>query len=156
MQVTGCNSRNVDLDEPRLDVEGAAGQLAALGHPVRLRLLSLVASHEGQEACVCDLTDSFDLSQPTISHHLKVMHEVGPRRVAARRAELRVETAVGFVQYGELRLQHGHLQDLGALHFTAGKSVVDRPAQHRFGQARGARLQVDGDDRLVLECGRGA
>lgn len=51
--------------------------LKALADPVRLRLLSLVASHEGQEACVCDLTDSFDLSQPTISHHLKVMHEVG-------------------------------------------------------------------------------
>ena len=50
--------------------------LKALADPVRLRLLSLVASHEGQEACVCDLTDSFDLSQPTISHHLKVMHEV--------------------------------------------------------------------------------
>ena len=39
--------------------------------------MSLVASHEGGEACVCDLTDAFDLSQPTISHHLKVLHEAG-------------------------------------------------------------------------------
>ncbi|MDQ4501265.1 metalloregulator ArsR/SmtB family transcription factor [Sinomonas sp. ASV322] len=51
--------------------------LKALGDPVRLRLMSLVASHEGGEACVCDLNDAFDLSQPTISHHLKVLHEVG-------------------------------------------------------------------------------
>ena len=51
--------------------------LKALADPVRLRLLSLVASHEGGEACVCDLNDAFDLSQPTISHHLKVLHESG-------------------------------------------------------------------------------
>ena len=53
-----------------------AGQVApllkALADPVRLRLMSLVASHDGGEACVCDLTGAFDLSQPTISHHLKV------------------------------------------------------------------------------------
>jgi ArsR family transcriptional regulator len=49
----------------------------ALGDPVRLRLVSLIASHEGGEACVCDLNDAFDLSQPTISHHLKVLHEAG-------------------------------------------------------------------------------
>lgn len=51
--------------------------LKALADPVRLRLMSMVASHEGGEACVCDLTGAFDLSQPTISHHLKVLHEVG-------------------------------------------------------------------------------
>src|SRR5690349_17232790 len=49
----------------------------ALADPVRLRLLSLVASHADGEACVCDLNDAFDLSQPTISHHLKVLHEAG-------------------------------------------------------------------------------
>jgi ArsR family transcriptional regulator, arsenate/arsenite/antimonite-responsive transcriptional repressor len=51
--------------------------LKALADPVRLRLLSLVASYADQEACVCDLNDAFDLSQPTISHHLKVLHDVG-------------------------------------------------------------------------------
>jgi ArsR family transcriptional regulator len=51
--------------------------LKALADPVRLRLMSLVASHPGGEACVCDLTGAFDLSQPTISHHLKVLHETG-------------------------------------------------------------------------------
>jgi ArsR family transcriptional regulator len=49
----------------------------ALGDPVRLRLLSLIASHVGGEACVCDLTDAFDLTGPTISHHLKVLREAG-------------------------------------------------------------------------------
>src|SRR3954454_10247650 len=51
--------------------------LKALADPVRLRLLSLGASHEDGEACVCDLNDAFELSQPTISHHLKVLHESG-------------------------------------------------------------------------------
>jgi ArsR family transcriptional regulator, arsenate/arsenite/antimonite-responsive transcriptional repressor len=51
--------------------------LKALADPVRLRLVSLVASHSGGEACVCDLNDAFDLSQPTISHHLKVLHDAG-------------------------------------------------------------------------------
>ena len=49
--------------------------LKALADPVRLRLMSLVASRPGGEACVCDLNDAFDLSQPTISHHMKVLHE---------------------------------------------------------------------------------
>jgi ArsR family transcriptional regulator len=49
----------------------------AIADPVRLRLLSLVASHADGEACVCDLNDAFDLSQPTISHHLKLLHQAG-------------------------------------------------------------------------------
>lgn len=61
--------------------EDWAGDLArmfkALGDPVRLRLLSLIASHAGGEACVCDISASFDLSQPTISHHLKVLRSAG-------------------------------------------------------------------------------
>jgi ArsR family transcriptional regulator len=54
-----------------------ATTLKALADPVRLRLMSLVLSHEGGEACVCDLLPAFDLSQPTISHHLKVLHDAG-------------------------------------------------------------------------------
>jgi ArsR family transcriptional regulator len=57
--------------------ERVAPLLKALAEPVRLRLMSLIASHPGGEACVCDLNDAFDLSQPTISHHLKVLHEAG-------------------------------------------------------------------------------
>lgn len=61
--------------------EGQAVELAkvfkALGDPVRLRLLSLIASRAGGEVCVCDLTPAFDLSQPTISHHLKLLRQAG-------------------------------------------------------------------------------
>ena len=57
--------------------EQVAPLLKALAEPVRLRLMSLIASHPGGEACVCDLNDAFDLSQPTISHHLKVLREAG-------------------------------------------------------------------------------
>jgi ArsR family transcriptional regulator, arsenate/arsenite/antimonite-responsive transcriptional repressor len=61
--------------------EVAAAQLAnmfkALGDPVRLRLVSLIASHAGGEACVCDISATIDLSQPTISHHLKVLRSAG-------------------------------------------------------------------------------
>ena len=56
---------------------GVARMFKALGDPVRLRLFSLIASHAGGEACVCDLTGAFDVSQPTISHHLKVLREAG-------------------------------------------------------------------------------
>jgi ArsR family transcriptional regulator len=57
--------------------EQVAPLMKALADPVRLRLMSLVASHPGGEACVCDLNDAFDLSQPTISHHLKVLYDSG-------------------------------------------------------------------------------
>jgi ArsR family transcriptional regulator len=59
------------------DAAELARMFKALSDPVRLRLLSLIASHEGGEACVCDLTGPFDVSQPTISHHLKVLREAG-------------------------------------------------------------------------------
>jgi ArsR family transcriptional regulator len=61
----------------RQQADHIAPLLKALADPVRLRLMSLVASHVGGEACVCDLAGAFDLSQPTISHHLKVLHECG-------------------------------------------------------------------------------
>ena len=62
-------------------VEAEAAALArvfkALADPVRLRLLSVIAGADGGEACVCELTDGFDVSGPTISHHLKVLREAG-------------------------------------------------------------------------------
>lgn len=54
-----------------------AVKLKALSDPVRLRLMSVVASHDGGEACVCDLSVGIELSQPTISHHLKVLRTAG-------------------------------------------------------------------------------
>lgn len=57
--------------------EALASSLKALADPTRLRLVSLVAAHEGQEACVCDLTEPVGLSQPTVSHHLKILVDAG-------------------------------------------------------------------------------
>ena len=60
---------------------GAADQLArtlkAIAEPTRLRLLSLIAAHANAEACVCELTGPVGLSQPTVSHHLKVLVDAG-------------------------------------------------------------------------------
>ena len=59
------------------DADRTARTLKALADPARLRLLSIIAAHDGGEACVCDLLECFELSQPTISHHLKVLHTAG-------------------------------------------------------------------------------
>ncbi|WP_327178082.1 metalloregulator ArsR/SmtB family transcription factor [Streptomyces sp. NBC_01335] len=63
------------LDEERS--QALAKVFKALGDPVRLRLLSMIAARAGGEICVCDLTPAFDLSQPTISHHLKLLKQAG-------------------------------------------------------------------------------
>ncbi|WNV75374.1 metalloregulator ArsR/SmtB family transcription factor [Geodermatophilus sp. DSM 44513] len=57
--------------------QAVAPLLKALADPVRLRLVSLIASGQGGEACVCDLNEAFDLTQATISHHLRVLHSAG-------------------------------------------------------------------------------
>jgi len=77
VQTVSCCSPLSKQPLSQQQAENIAPLLKALSDPVRLRLMSLVASHEGGEACVCDLNDAFDLSQPTISHHLKVLHECG-------------------------------------------------------------------------------
>lgn len=59
------------------NAESLSRSLKALADPARLRILSMVAAHEDAEACVCDLTEPLDLSQPTVSHHLKVLVDAG-------------------------------------------------------------------------------
>lgn len=54
-----------------------ARSLKALADPARLRLISIIAASEGQEACVCDLTEPLDIGQPTVSHHLRVLTDAG-------------------------------------------------------------------------------
>ncbi len=56
---------------------GLARMLKALADPVRLQLVSMVAAHDGGEACVCELTGPLGLTQPTISHHLKILVDAG-------------------------------------------------------------------------------
>jgi ArsR family transcriptional regulator len=77
VQTVACCSPLLREPLSAAQAEQVAPLLKALAEPVRLRLLSLVASHSGGEACVCDLAEAFDLTQPTISHHLKVLHEIG-------------------------------------------------------------------------------
>jgi ArsR family transcriptional regulator len=77
LQLIGCES---PLVRDPLSAEQAgtvATVFKALSDPVRLRLLSLIASHGGGEACVCELTGFFEVSEPTISHHLKALREAG-------------------------------------------------------------------------------
>lgn len=63
------------LDEAQADA--LSGALKVLADPARLRLVSLIAAQPGAEACACNLTDPLGLSQPTVSHHLRVLHEAG-------------------------------------------------------------------------------
>ncbi|MBZ4504453.1 winged helix-turn-helix transcriptional regulator [Mycobacterium avium subsp. hominissuis] len=67
------------LREPPTAAEAAdmAVKLKALADPVRLQLFSAIASHAGGEACVCDISADIEVSQPTISHHLKVLRDAG-------------------------------------------------------------------------------
>jgi ArsR family transcriptional regulator len=94
------------LAAPLDEAEAAelAGMLGALADPVRLRLISFVAASPGGEVCGCELVEPLGRSQPTVSHHLKVLHEAGllererrgtwvwyrlvPERLAALRAAL--------------------------------------------------------------------
>lgn len=103
VQTVACCSPLTSEPLSREQAERVAPLLKALADPVRLRLLSLVASHSDGEACVCDLHDAFDLSQPTISHHLKVLHDVGLLGRAKRGV---------WVYYS---IQREALADLGAL-----------------------------------------
>ena len=59
------------------EAEQLARRFKALGDPTRVRLLSLIAAHDGGEACICDLVDPVGLSQPTVSHHMKQLADAG-------------------------------------------------------------------------------
>jgi ArsR family transcriptional regulator len=68
------------IAETRIPAETAAvlaPAFKALGDPIRLQLMSMIASAAGGEVCVCDLTPAFEVSGTTISHHLKVLREAG-------------------------------------------------------------------------------
>ncbi len=61
----------------RKDANELSILLKAVADPVRLQLLSIIRAADANEACVCDLTDAVQLSQPTVSHHLKVLTDAG-------------------------------------------------------------------------------
>jgi ArsR family transcriptional regulator len=84
------------LEAPLDDAEAdrLAAALRVLAEPARLRLLSIIGARDGGEACVCDLTEPLGLSQPTVSHHLKVLADAGlvEREQRGRWAYFRVNT----------------------------------------------------------------
>lgn len=74
--VQGCCSVLVEPVGDR-DAEDLSATFKALGDPARLRVLSLIASQPTGEVCACDLVAPIGKSQPTVSHHLKVLYEAG-------------------------------------------------------------------------------
>jgi ArsR family transcriptional regulator, arsenate/arsenite/antimonite-responsive transcriptional repressor len=75
--LTECCSPVVGQVLTVAEAESLATVLKAIAEPTRLRLVSLVAAHADTEACVCDLTEPVGLSQPTVSHHLKILVDAG-------------------------------------------------------------------------------
>jgi ArsR family transcriptional regulator len=73
----GCCTSLVGAAVDAARAEALARVFKALGDQTRVRLISLIAAHEGAEACVCDLTAPVGLSQPTVSHHLKQLVDAG-------------------------------------------------------------------------------
>ena len=76
------------------EADSIARTFKALGDPTRVRLLSLIAASRDGEACICDLTEPVGLSQPTVSHHMKLLVDAGlaTREQRGRWAYFRVVT----------------------------------------------------------------
>ncbi len=73
---SGCCAPLLRTPVSEAEAEELAGAFKVLADPVRLRLLSLIAARDG-ETCACELVGTLDRSQPTISHHLSVLHDAG-------------------------------------------------------------------------------
>jgi ArsR family transcriptional regulator len=76
-QVEACCTSVLDAPLSERDAETLGSMLKVLADPARLRLVSVIAGQPDGEACVCNLTEPVGLSQPTVSHHLKVLHDAG-------------------------------------------------------------------------------
>ncbi|HML21402.1 MAG TPA: metalloregulator ArsR/SmtB family transcription factor [Aggregatilinea sp.] len=73
---TSCSSRDTTLHLTADEADRFAALSKTLGHPVRVQIVDLLSRYGG-DVCVCDIERHFDLTQPTISHHLKVLREAG-------------------------------------------------------------------------------
>lgn len=76
-QIEDCCTSVVETPLSEQEAETLASSLRALADPARLRLVSVIAGSPRAEACVCNLTDPVGLSQPTVSHHLRLLFEAG-------------------------------------------------------------------------------
>ncbi|AQT81047.1 transcriptional regulator [Mycolicibacterium litorale] len=94
-----------------------APMFKALGDPVRLRILRLIASHDGGQCCVCEISPHFELSQPTISHHLKTLREAGL---------LDCERRGTWVYYWAIPSAIAHLSAVLALDITTSHTTPER------------------------------
>ena len=77
VNISGCAPQGLGASLARTQAEQLASLLKAVADPTRLQLISYINASQNSESCVCDLTEAIDLSQPTISHHLKVLTEAG-------------------------------------------------------------------------------
>ena len=75
-EVSACGTSLVEVLD-RAEADRRAALLKALADPVRLQLLSIITAAPGREACVCDMTEAVQVSQPTVSHHLKTLVDAG-------------------------------------------------------------------------------
>ena len=76
-EIVACCSPIAASELSPAEAEQLASQFAALGDPVRLRMLSILATHPDGVVCACDLVEPIGKSQPTVSHHLKVLSDAG-------------------------------------------------------------------------------
>lgn len=76
-QIEECCVSVLEAPLSEAEADSLAATLRVLSDPARLRLLSVIAAQPGSEACVCNLTAPVGLSQPTVSHHLKLLNEAG-------------------------------------------------------------------------------
>lgn len=77
INLTTCAPQGLQVPLERSQAETLTAVLRAIADPTRLQILSLINSQPDQQACVCDLAEAVSLSQPTVSHHLKVLTEAG-------------------------------------------------------------------------------
>ncbi|HYC56328.1 MAG TPA: metalloregulator ArsR/SmtB family transcription factor [Candidatus Binatia bacterium] len=77
VQAAPCCAPVLQGDLAKEDAQELAIAFKAIADPARLRLLNFLASQPSAETCVCYLTEPLGLSQPTVSHHLKVLHDAG-------------------------------------------------------------------------------
>ncbi|MGH9196154.1 MAG: ArsR/SmtB family transcription factor [Acidimicrobiia bacterium] len=75
--ISACCAPLMEAPLSKREAEELADIFKILSDPARLRLVSYIAAHPGNDCCVCDLIAPVGLSQPTVSHHLKVLHEAG-------------------------------------------------------------------------------
>jgi ArsR family transcriptional regulator len=77
VDVLSCAPDGLAAPIGRPEAEQLAGLLKAIADPTRIQLISLINASNNAEACVCNLTEPLGLTQPTVSHHLKVLTEAG-------------------------------------------------------------------------------